>query len=156
MHTGWPSFPIIQPTEPWEKGAGSHQSNYPVCEGPEALHHDGRTFIVYSASDTDNYNYCLGLMIFNGGDPLDMASWTKAGPVFQHSWPNGAFGPGRASFTTSPDGHEDWMVYHAKTSPEYRAFRTTRAQRFFWKPDGTPDFGVPFSVATTVSAPSGE
>src|SRR5262249_41171473 len=56
-----PSFPIIQPTELWEKGAGSHQSSYPVCEGPEALHHDGRTFIVYSASDTDNYNYCLGL-----------------------------------------------------------------------------------------------
>jgi GH43 family beta-xylosidase len=148
---------LINPDQPWEMGGNAH-SHYPVAEGPEALYHDGKTFIVYSGSDTGNYNYCLGLLSYNGtGDPLQQSSWTKTGPVFQYSRANGVFGPGRASFTTSPDGKEDWMVYHAKDTDDFTYDgRTTRVQQFTWNADGTPNFGVPLSLKTALTPPSGE
>lgn len=139
--------PLVDPDQPWERGSGGH-SSYPVAEGPIALHHDGRTFVVYSGGHTGNHTYCLGLLAYDGvGDPLDAASWTKSGPVFSYSAANGVYGPGRASFTTSPDGGEHWMVYHAKADRAYSyRGRTTRAQRFTWNDDGTPSFGVPVRV----------
>lgn len=147
---------IIDPQEPWEQGYEA-TSHYPVAEGPEALYHDGQTFIVYSASDTGNYNYCLGLMIYKGGDPLDSHAWEKKGPVFQYSSDTGVFGPGRAVFTTSPDGKQSWMVYHAKSTPDFTyQGRETRAQQFTWNADGTPNFGVPVSLKAALNPPSGE
>ena len=148
---------LIDPNQPWERGEGAH-SHYPVAEGPEALYHDGKTFIVYSGSDTGNFNYCLGLLTYNGtGDPLKQSSWTKTGPVFQQSPANGVFGPGRATFTTSPDGKQDWMVYHAKNTDDFTYDgRVTRIQQFTWNTDGTPNFGVPVSVKTALTPPSGE
>ena len=142
-----PGRPLIYPDQPWERGGDEGHSPYPVAEGPIALHHDGRAFIVYSGSHTGNHTYCLGLLAYDGvGDPLDVASWTKSGPVFSYSEANGVYGPGRASFTTTPDG-EDWMVYHAKADRAYSyRGRTTRAQRFTWNADGTPSFGVPVPV----------
>ncbi len=149
---------LVSPDEPWEQGEGSGQSRYPVAEGPEALYHNGKTFVVYSGSDTGNFNYCLGLLIYDGkGNPLDSNSWAKKGPVFQFSSDNGVFGPGRATFTVSPDGKQYWMVYHAKTTAEYQyTGRETRAQPYTWNVDGTPNFGVPASVNTVLTPPSGE
>ncbi|WP_201364008.1 glycoside hydrolase family 43 protein [Dictyobacter formicarum] len=147
---------IIDPDQPWEQGYQA-RSDYPVAEGPEALYHDGKTFIVYSASDTGNYNYCLGLMTYQGGDPLERSSWQKKGPVFEYNSDNGVFGPGRAHFTTSPDGKQSWMVYHAKTTADFTyAGREVRAQPFTWNADGTPNFGTPVSVKTPLEPPSGE
>jgi GH43 family beta-xylosidase len=34
--------------------------------------------------------------------------------------------------------------------------RSTRAQRFTWNADGTPNFGVPASLSTNLTVPSGE
>lgn len=149
---------LIDPDQPWERGAGSGQSSYPVAEGPQALYHNGKTFIVYSGSDTGDYNYCLGLLTYDGsGNPLERSSWKKTGPVFQYSRANGVFGPGRAAFTTSPDGKQNWMVYHAKDIDDYTYDgRVTRAQEFSWNADGTPNFGVPVSVKTELAEPSGQ
>lgn len=149
---------LISPDQPWERGAGSGQSTYPVAEGPTALYHNGKTFIVYSGSDTGNYNYCLGLLTYNGnGDPLQKSSWTKTGPVFQYSTANGVYGPGRATFTISPDGKQHWMVYHAKSSSDYvYEGRVTRAQPFTWNADGSPNFGTPVSLKSALDPPVGE
>jgi len=149
---GAPGRPLIYPDQPWERGAGGH-SPYPVAEGPIALHHDGRAFIVYSGGHTGNHTYGLGLLAYDGaGDPPRRESWTKTGPVFTYSETNGVFGPGRASFTTTADG-EDWMVYHAKDTPAFTYHgRTTRAQRFAWDADGTPRFGVPVKADAPADA----
>lgn len=149
---------LIDPDQPWERGAGAGQSSYPVAEGPQALYHDGKTFIVYSASDTGNYNYCSGMLTYDGsGDPLKRTSWAKSGPYFQYSEANGVYGPGRAVFTTSPNGKQSWIVYHAKTTSDFTyEGRETRMQEFTWNADGTPNFGVPVSVTTALTPPSGE
>lgn len=146
---------LIFPDQPWERGAPTTH-NYPVAEGPTALYHHGRTFIVYSGSDTGTYVYCLGLFTYSGhGDPTLSANWRKTGPVFSFSAANHVFGPGRGTFTTSPDGKQDWLLYHAKDSQDYTyAHRTTRAQPFTWNPDGTPDFGVPVPLGPLPSSTS--
>jgi GH43 family beta-xylosidase len=53
------------------------------------------------------------------------------------------------SFTTTPDGKADLLVYHARNykdiqgDPLRNPDRHTRVQRLGWKQDGTPDFGEP-------------
>ena len=50
------------------------------------------------------------------------------------------------------------MVYHANssTSGGCDMNRSTRAQKFTWNADGTPNFGVPVALGTQLAVPSGE
>ena len=144
---------IVKPTYEWETSGGT------VTEGPVALRHDGRTFIIYSASACWGPNYALGMLTLTGPDPMQAESWTKnPTPVFQRSNDNKVFGPGHNTFFTSPDGKEDWIVYHANRSFSGGCdmFRSPRIQKFAWNPDGTPSFGVPVSAKTELAVPSGE
>ena len=137
----------------WEK------SGLNVNEGPEALQHNGKTFIIYSASYCATPDYKLGMLTYTGGDPLRPGAWQKSpAPVFERSDQNGVYGPGHNGFFKSPDGTEDWIVYHANASPTDGCtdLRTTRAQKFTWNADGTPNFGVPVSTSTVINAPSGD
>ncbi|WP_428239560.1 family 43 glycosylhydrolase [Gynuella sp.] len=144
---------LSMPEYNWEK-----QENN-VNEGPVALQHDGNTFITYSASFCDGPNYKLGLLTYNGGDPLKTSSWNKSRePVFQRSDENGVYGPGHNGFFTSPDGTEHWIVYHAQSDVNKGcdSNRTTRIQKFTWNKDGTPNFGLPLPVTAQIQVPSGE
>jgi GH43 family beta-xylosidase len=134
---------IAHPEAGWEKGEGSIR-NYPVDEGPTALYHNGKTFVVFSASDTASPRYCLGLLTLTGRDPMLPTNWKKTPhPVFQWSPANGIYGPGRGTFARVKGGSM-WLLYAAKTSDAPNAARReTRAQRFTWNTDGTPNFGVP-------------
>jgi len=143
---------LTAPTYAWEQ-EGSDSVN----EGPVALYHGGRTFVVYSASQCADPGYKLGLLELTGTNPLDAGAWVKsASPVFQAA--NGAYGPGHNGFFVSPDGSEDWIVYHATTNPGGSCWtdRTTRVQRFTWNADGTPSFGEPLALDTDIAAPAGE
>ncbi|TDV56494.1 glycoside hydrolase family 43 protein [Actinophytocola oryzae] len=144
---------ISQPTLSWERQTA------PVNEGAEPLYHNGRTMIVYSASACWGPDYKLGLLTLTGTDPLNRAHWTKsADPVFQRSDGNGVYAPGHNGFFRSPDGTEDWIVYHANSSASGGCDmnRSTRAQKFTWNADGTPNFGTPVRLGTALAAPSGE
>lgn len=148
-----PRHILSTPTYSWETVGGA------VNEGAEVIQHGGKTFIVYSASHCSTQDYKLGLLTWNGGDPLNSSSWVKsAGPVFQKSTANGVYGPGHNGFFKSPDGTEDWIVYHANSSASGGCDmnRTTRAQKFTWNADGTPNFGVPLPTGVAITAPSGE
>ena len=147
---------IAEPEYAWEK----HRKD--VNEGPELLKSpDGkRLFIVYSASFYNSPNYCLGMLTYAGGDLLKRSSWVKSPqPVFQrYHGPDGSvYGPGHNGFFKSPDGKEDWIVYHARATEEFprgRDNRTSRAQPLRWRPDGTPDFGTPIPAGIPLPEPS--
>lgn len=121
-----------------------------VNEGPAVLKKNGKIFLTYSASATDE-NYCLGMLTADeNSDLLDPASWVKSQkPVFGTSWENGQYGPGHNSFTVSEDGTEDILVYHARNyteivgDPLYDPNRHTRVEVIKWNEDGTPNFGIP-------------
>ncbi|HET8936102.1 MAG TPA: glycoside hydrolase family 43 protein [Polyangiales bacterium] len=145
---------ISQPTRPWERMTAN------VNEGPVALQHADRTFIVYSASACWGSDYKLGMLTYEPGrDPLQPEAWVKSPePVFARADAASVYGPGHNGFFKSPDGSEDWIVYHANSASDgvCDIKRTTRAQPFTWKADGTPDFGKPLPLTTAIPVPSGE
>ena len=132
---------ISEPEYPWERGAGGTRTG-PVNEGPTALYHGGKTFIVYSGSDTASPFYCLGLLTFKGGNPLKRRNWLKTDhPVFAQNPAVGIVGPGRGTFAHAADG-TDWLLFAAMRADHIRVDRRAiRAQRFTWNADGSPNFG---------------
>ena len=140
---------LAAPSEAWER------VDMPICEGPQILQRNGRTFLVYSSSGSWTVDYCLGLMELVGGDPLDPASWVKHGCAFSKT--DRVWGVGHCSFVQSPDGAEDWIVYHAKSKRKKGwSDRNVRAQRFSWTTEGLPNFGAPIPAGIPINAPSGD
>ncbi|WP_225743852.1 family 43 glycosylhydrolase [Marinilactibacillus sp. Marseille-P9653] len=132
------------PEYDWEK------VGFLVNEGPAVLKRNGKIFITYSASATDE-NYVMGLISADeDSDLLDGYSWKKSeNPVFKSSEENSLYGPGHNSFTKSEDDQEDILIYHARPEknkegdPLDNPNRHANAQKFNWDESGFPDFGVP-------------
>lgn len=117
-----------------------------VNEGPEFLIKGDNIFLIYSANACW-LDYCLGMLqAKKTSNILDPSSWKKhPKPVFVQAPENGVYAPGHNSFFKSPDGKEDWILYHANPSANDGCGnkRAPHAQKFTWKKDGTPDFGKP-------------
>ncbi|WP_202875474.1 family 43 glycosylhydrolase [Kribbella albertanoniae] len=144
---------LSTPTHNWETVGGA------VNEGAVVLKRNGRTFVVFSASHCSTPEYKLGLLTYNGGDPLNSSSWVKKStPIFSRNDAAGVYGPGHGNFFKSPDGTEDWMTHHANPTAGGGCDinRSTRAQKFTWNADGTPNLGRPVPAGTALPAPSGE
>ena len=138
------------PDQAWEKTPYGRLQNVRLSsnEGPQQLINPqtGQSFVICSAARSDNRNYCLGLLELIGDDPMNRQDWRKntQGCVFYQNPAVEAYGVGHASFTTSPDGKEDWMVYHGMLDPSKGWIaRTVRTQKFTWNTDGTPKFPRP-------------
>jgi GH43 family beta-xylosidase len=156
-----PRVQISKPEYWWE------QVPLPANEGPEVLVHDDLLHVIYSASSCATDLYKLGrLTVPADADLLDPVTWEGAkhpDPVFELSISNSVYGPGHNGFFQSPDGTENWIVYHAHDRPGAPltgtgcyGLRTARAQPFTWNPDGTPNFGEPVALGVELQAPSGE
>jgi len=144
---------ISRPELDWEKIGFPH-----INEGPQILKNkQGKIFILYSASGSWTDDYSLGMLTFNGKDPLNPLSWEKnQTPVFQKNTDTDVYGPGHSSFVKSPDGKQDWIVYHAAKFKGGGWTRNIRMQEFIWNKDGSPNFGTPVSTNTLIRVPSGE
>jgi len=140
---------IATPEYDWEK------IGFNVNEGPAVIKRNGKVFVAFSASATDE-NYCMGLLTADtDSDLLDADSWTKTPhPVFETSEETGEYGPGHNSFTIAEDGTTDLLVYHARPYKGYLEGkdplsdpnRHARVKAFSWNEDGTPNFGIPGST----------
>lgn len=140
---------ISSPEEEWETG-----SELAINEAPQVLKRDNEVFIMYSASESWLPAYNLGQLRLTGDDPMNPENWEKSGPVFEGN--EDVHGVGHASFTTSPDGEENWIAYHTKASPDPGWYRVVHLQPFGWNEDGTPDFGRPVPIGETLARPSGD
>ncbi|XP_054157056.1 extracellular exo-alpha-(1-_5)-L-arabinofuranosidase-like [Oppia nitens] len=146
---------LSSPLLSWERSG----TTIAVNEGPEALQHNNKTFIVYSASFCGTADYKLGLLELTGTDPMNPKHWHKhPQPYFVRNDSVHVYGPGHNGFFRSPDGHEDWIVYHANDKQEYGCdhHRSSRAKRFGWNSNGTPNFGTPDQAGVRLTSPSGE
>jgi GH43 family beta-xylosidase len=127
-----------------------------VREAPAILQRGGTTRLVYSSCDTGKPDYQLHMLtIPTTSDPMLAASWSQYPIPMLRSKPElGVFGPGSCAFFQSPDGTEDWIVYHAKNTSQFTYDgRTTRAQRL---EGGTVNFGTPVSANGAHALPSGD
>ena len=159
---------ISKPDLEWEKHWINKNGSTPsykiqVNEGPQPLTSSTGKFIhiVYSASGCWTPYYTLGLLTASkDADLLDVKSWTKnPKPLFGQSPKNSVYGPGHNSFFKSPDGTEDYVLYHARdteTDPPGKGdTRTPRAQKISWDKNDYPVFGVPLPTSTRLAKPSG-
>ncbi|KAI6373021.1 hypothetical protein MCOR25_003552 [Pyricularia grisea] len=146
---------IAAPEFDWEK------SDSAVLEGPYGLvSPSGTNYIVYSADSCNTPAYKLGALRYDsstgGDDPMNPESWSKLpDPIFTTG--NGLYGPAHNAFFKSPDGTQDWQVFHANLN-EGDGCGTTRKtfiQPISWS-DDTPDMGVPLPVGTEITPPSGQ
>ncbi len=149
-----PRVELSRPEYAWEKVDGA------VNEGPAVLLHGGSVFLSFSASLCFSDDYKLGLMTAPvGANLLEPASWRKLPqPRLTRNDDGGAFGPGHNAFFKSPDGSEDWLIYHANPVAGLGcgALRSPRAQQVSWGSDGLPRFGVPARLDEPLSLPSGD
>jgi len=154
---------ISSPTYAWEvdgKIPRPGPDDKPVVlvnEGPQPIQHGKRQFIIYSASGCWTDSYALGMLYTNHRNLMKARHWKKGSqPVFKAANVPGTHAAGHNSFFKSPDGTEDWILYHA--NPEAGqgcgGHRSPRAQRFTWTADGMPDFGQPVATGVPLAIPS--
>ncbi|KAF5003290.1 hypothetical protein FDECE_10141 [Fusarium decemcellulare] len=156
--------PLISPTEVGNATMIAHpefdweQEDSAVLEGPYGIVSPaGTVYLAYSADSCSTPAYKLGAMkLTKGADPMSPDSWTKfTEPIFTTT--NGLYGPAHNAFFKSPDGTEDWQVFHANTDPNGGCGRArqTFIQPVSWKYD-VIDLGEPLPVGTEIAPPSGE
>ena len=130
-----------------------------VNEGPQPLKSpDGNLIhIIYSAAGCWTPYYALGCLTAKAdADLLDPASWAKAQePLFMQAPENGMYSTGHNSFFVSPDGKENYILYHARHTENPDEARKPHAQRFEWSEDGYPVFGKPLPHSVPMPKPSG-
>ncbi len=152
---------VSTPHYDWERNGDLNNPNdvshVDVNEGPEILQNGNKLFLIYSASGCWTDHYALGMLSTTiDKDLLDASSWKKnPEPVFRQSPDNKVYAPGHNCFFVSPNGKENWILYHANSKPGQGCggFRSPRAQKFAWKQDGTPDFGTPVAEGQELDIP---
>jgi len=138
--------------QPWENQGGRR-----IMEGPEFLEGPGgRLFMTYSAGACWSDNYALGMLEAKpGGDLLSPDTWTKhPKPVLSSA--NGVYATGHNGFFRSPDGREQWIIYHANPGPGMgcTAKRSPYISKVTWQA-GEPVFAPPAAAGTRLKKPSG-
>ena len=134
----------------------------PVHESPDFIYKNGKSILSYSTGELLNpgpAGYKTGTLTNTDGNYLSSRSWVKSsGPVFEYySGPDGeVYAPGATRFIKSPDGTEDWLVYHAKHFNDNNYNREYRAQKFTWDANDVPLFERPIPSGVIMPVPSGD
>jgi GH43 family beta-xylosidase/lysophospholipase L1-like esterase len=150
---GSPETIIARPDRPWEDRGGRK-----ILEGPEFLEGPGgQVFMTYSAGACWSDGYALGLLrAARGSNLLSASSWTKSDTPALHSG-NGVFATGHNGFFRSPDGREQWIVYHANPGPGMGCTprRAPYLGRVSWSAEGIPVIARPSAPGSLQRKPSG-
>lgn len=118
-----------------------------VNEGPAVIHHKGKIYLTFSASET-GADYCMGMLTADeDADLLAPRSWEKDRyPVLRTDASRSIYGPGHNSFTEDEEGNPV-MVYHARTeekiegNPLYNPNRHAMLMKIRWdEQTGRPVF----------------
>nr|UMZ45351.1 hypothetical protein [Paramyrothecium sp.] len=141
-------YVISQPTASWER------QQHPVNEGPAPFYMGGKTYLAISASYCWSPGYCLGLLTWNGGNPVQAGSWAKSGGcVFSSA--NRHYGTGHNSFFQASNG-QIYNTFHATANANGACddSRYTMVQPVTTNSNGSPNFGVPAPFSQSFAEPA--
>jgi GH43 family beta-xylosidase len=130
---------VIRPHADWQlfkAGRPMYGAVYDwyTIEGASAQVHDDRYYCFYSGGAWEKDNYGISYVVAD--HPLGPYSPPSLDhQILLRSAPGHVIGPGHNSFTTSPDGEHEYIVYHA-WDPAMTARRMC-IDRFEWV-DGLP------------------
>lgn len=123
---------IIVPEFAWDNS---------IAEGPFALKHDDKIFLIYSGSLV-GIDYATGVVVANqGSDLTDPQSWTKLNyplqksDVFNGHW---QLGTGHGMFSTDEDGNLLYVFHAAEYHNGRYGGRDAQVRRVYWRADGLP------------------
>ncbi|CAI6047516.1 unnamed protein product [Clonostachys chloroleuca] len=100
---------ISSPHQPWEKKMGGGKSGLGINEASFPLYHGDDIWITFSASHCMDPGYSLGLLKYNGGDPLQKPSWDKWGSIVSAA--GGHYGIGHNAFFPRPTGSKFGYIF---------------------------------------------
>lgn len=143
---------IAEADQPFENQGGRR-----IMEGPEFLAGpQGQVFLTYSAGACWSDNYALGLLRAEGPNLLSRTAWTKS-PTPVLSSANGVFATGHNGFFRSPDGREQWIVFHGNPNANLgcTARRAPYLSRVRWTASGEPMIESPSAPDKRIAKPSG-
>ena len=84
-----------------------------TVEGPCVIWHAGRYYCLYSGGAWRTFQYGVGYGMSEHVLGPYHDEWSVEGPVVLHSVPGKGLGPGHNSVVSGPDGHNEFIVYHA-------------------------------------------
>jgi len=129
---------VVRPHEDWHlflKNRAMYGAVYDwhTVEGPALQYHDGLYYCFYSGGAWERENYGVSYVVADSplGPFRRPAQGNRA--LLMSTRPGRLIGPGHNSFTTSPDGTETWIVYHA-WQPDMTARRMC-IDRLRWEGD---------------------
>jgi GH43 family beta-xylosidase len=99
---------ISTPTRKWEIQGGSPMIN----EAPSVIVDGDYLTILYSASGSWCDDYCVGQLLFLGGDVLESKNWKKISEPVLQKQPEKFYGPGHCCIVPDENGVL-WMAFHA-------------------------------------------
>lgn len=121
---------MIAPDQPWERQQAA------IAEGPEIIKHEGIYYMTYSGSHFESPDYAVGYATSKSPlGPWEKSPWN---PVMKST--TYAHGTAHHCLTTSPDGTENFIVYHRHHSLTETEPRQLSIDRFRFVPvDNGPD-----------------
>ena len=142
---------LTKPEYPWESD---------ITEGPFPIVRNGKVSVMYAANAAHLPEYCLALL--HCTDPeniLDPGVWVKEPqPILVGA--KDIIGPGHACIVPSPDGLEDWLLFHSKFDYDNTLpggwNRVINLLRVRWDQQERPVFAPLAARGEAIPVPAGE
>jgi beta-xylosidase len=112
-----------------------------TIEGPCVVKHDGRYYCFYSGANYQTTRYGVDYVVAE--KPLGPYTDQADHPRVLHSFPDKVRGPGHHSIVFGPDGHTQYILYHAWDSG--MKLRQMCLDKLVWTPDGPRCLGPTFT-----------
>jgi GH43 family beta-xylosidase len=146
--------PITDPTYAWEKVGPRGAGTAAINEVDQAITHNGRLHVFYSASHVTSQHYTVGLLTYKGsGSLLDRDNWTKRPtPIWNNT--DATVGAGQTFVLKSPDLSEDYLGYAYWRTPTTLSPRPMGIVPIRWDADDYPVVDDPPDVGTQFDEPS--
>jgi GH43 family beta-xylosidase len=125
---GGEDWHVYEHDRPWY---GRVWPRWHTAEGPCAVFHEGRVYLLYSGGLWKRESYGVGFAVAD--HPLGPFAEPHQGPVVLSGAGTGLVGPGHNSVVTGPDGRER-IVYHAWDAQ--LTARRMHVSPLVWTPDG--------------------